>query len=365
MAQVLLLTAGVLICLATADSVIRTLVVPRGATSRIASGISAAVFGAFRFVARRTSTNEARDRVLAPAAPLVIVVWLFSWLVLFMIGFTLILMVTGQLMFGDAWHEAGSSLLTLGFAWSGRVQLSTVDFVAAATGPVIIGLLIGFLPALYTSYNRRERMVTVMHARASEPNWGPEVLARQALLGSLDELPGFWHEWEHWAADVSESHSSYPILIGLRSTKARRNWAVALLAAMDAAALQLAVAPQLPPGSARMMLRQGMACFADLAAQQGLRDTADPVLAEPRPDDVTLPRQDFFDAVERVSDAGFPCTRTGEDAWLVFRQWRSFYERQAYYLCDHIDAVPAPWSGSRTPALPVERPTTMIHRTVD
>ena len=92
------------------------------------------MFGAFRFVARRTSTNEARDRVLAPAAPLVIVVWLFSWLVLFMIGFTLILMVTGQLMFGDAWHEAGSSLLTLGFAWSGRVQLSTVDFVAAATG---------------------------------------------------------------------------------------------------------------------------------------------------------------------------------------------------------------------------------------
>ncbi|MFN8124890.1 MAG: hypothetical protein U0R64_00040 [Candidatus Nanopelagicales bacterium] len=365
MPQILLLVAGVLICLVTADSVIRTLVVPRGVTSRIAGAISRVVFAWIRGVARRTSSYEARDRVLTPAAPLVIIIWLFSWLLLFMFGFALILMVTGQLAFPDAWHEAGSSLLTLGFAWSGRVQLSTVDFIAAATGPVVIGLLIGFLPALYASYNRRERMVTVMHARASEPNWGPEVLARQAMLGSLDQLPVLWHEWELWAADVSESHTSYPILIGLRSTKPRRNWAVALLAAMDAAALQLAVAPALPQGSARMMLRQGMACFGDLAALQGYQSAVDPVLAEPQPERVTLTQGEFHDAVARLSESGFPCGRTGEDAWLIFRRWRSFYEEQAYYLCDRIDAVPAPWSGPRTPPLPVERPTSMIHRTVD
>ncbi len=363
--QALLLAAGVAICLLTADSVIRTLIVPRGITSRWSVWISTAVVGAFRNVACRTRSYASRDRVLAPAAPVVIILLLFSWLMLFMLGFALILMVTGGLAFGDAWHESGSSLLTLGFAWSGRVQLSTVDFIAAATGPILIGLLIGYLPALYGAYNRRERMVTLMHARASEPNWGPEVLARQALLGTLRELPSFWGEWEHWAADVSESHSSYPILIAFRSTKPRRNWAVALLAAMDAAALQLSVAPSLPQGSARMMLRQGMACMHDLADMIGLTSDVDPVLAEPRPDLVTLTRSEFDDAVDRLVESGFPCERTGEEAWLLFRQWRSFYEVQAYYLCDRINAVPAPWSGPRTPPLPVEKPTTLIHRTVE
>ncbi len=359
------LVAGIAICGVSADSVIRTLIVPRGVSSRISAGITLVVLGGFRFVARRTRTYRTRDSVLAPAAPLLIIVLLFTWIFLFHLGFTLLLMVPGDLQFGDAFLESGSSLLTLGFAWSGRVQLSFVDFIAAATGPVVIGLLIGFLPALYAAYNRRERMVTVMHARASEPNWGPEVLARQALLGNIDQLPAFWDEWEHWAADVSESHSSYPILIALRSTKSRRNWAVALLAAMDAAALQLAVAPGQPQGAARMMLRQGMVCFNDLAENVGFKGWEDPALAEADPDDVTLPAEEFYQAVERLTVAGFPCERTGEEAWLVFREWRSFYEAPAYHLCAHIDAVPAPWSGERTPPLPVERPPTMIHRTVD
>lgn len=356
---------GVLICLGAADSVIRNLIVPRGVSSRLAGAVSAVVIGLFRFVARRSGTYERRDWILAPAAPITILATLFSWLALFLIGFALMLGAYGDLSFGDAFHEAGSSLLTLGFAWSGRAQLSVVDFMAAATGPIVIGLLIGYLPALYAAYNRRERMVTIMHARASEPNWGPEVLARQALMGHLDQLDNFWGDWEKWAADVSESHSSYPILLSLRSTKPRRNWAVALLSAMDAAALQLAVAPSLPSGSARMMMRQGMVCFADLAAVLGLPLNSDPALAEADADVVTLWRVEFDSAVERLVKVGFPCDRTGDEAWHVFRLWRSFYEVQAYYVCRTIDAVPAPWSGERTPPLPVERPTTMIHRTVD
>lgn len=361
----LALATGVAICLATANSVLRTLVVPRGVTSRLTTVVMAVVLGAFRFVARRTGTYEQRDRILATAAPMAIVVTLFAWLALFLIGYSLVFAVTGELELDDAFHEAGSSLFTLGFAWSGRAQLTGLDFVAAATGPIVIGLMIGFLPALYGAYNRRERMVTVMHARASEPNWGPEVLARQALLGNLDQLPAFWLDWEQWAADVSESHTSYPVLLSMRSTKAGRNWAVALLSAMDAAALQLSVAPGLPQGEARMMMRQGLVCFTDLAIMLGAGFEGEPSLAEADPARVTLARVEFDNAERRLADSGFPCERTGDVAWNVFRRWRSFYEGHAYHVCDAIDAVPAPWSGSRTPPLPVESPTTMIHRTVD
>lgn len=360
-----LMIIGASLCLLTADSVVRTLILPRGVTSRLTGGVTVIVLGGYRWIARRSKTYEKRDRILALGAPITILAYLITWLSLFMVGYTLLLFANGNLTWRDAWHEAGSSLFTLGFAWSGRPQLTTLDFVAAATGPIVIGLMIGYLPTLYGSYSRRENMVTLMHGRASEPNWGPEVLARQAMMDNLGELPVFWAEWEHWAADVSESHSSYPILLAFRSTQPQRNWAVALLSAMDAAALQLSVAPSLPQGSARMMIRQGLVCFTDLASNLGLQIAGNPALAEANPDEVTLPEAEFVAAVGRLGEAGFPCEREGDEAWQVFRRWRSFYESHAYYVCEAIDAVPAPWSGPRKPPMAVIRPPTMIHRTVD
>ncbi|MEV0990314.1 hypothetical protein [Streptomyces sp. NPDC049949] len=45
--------------------------------------------------------------------------------------------------------EARSSMLALGFAGSNREGLNAIDFCAAATGPVTIGLQVGYLPATH------------------------------------------------------------------------------------------------------------------------------------------------------------------------------------------------------------------------
>ena len=45
-------------------------------------------------------------------------------------------------------REAGSSLFTLGYATNDRANLTALDFLAASTGPITIGLLIGYLPTL-------------------------------------------------------------------------------------------------------------------------------------------------------------------------------------------------------------------------
>lgn len=161
---------------------------------------------------------------------------------------------------------------------------------------------------------------------------------------------------------LGTAHSVVRTLIVPRGV---HKWAVAVLSAMDAAALQVSVAPGLPQGEARMMMRQGMVCFADLAQMLGARTQVDPALAEADPERVTLPREEFDAAERRLAESGFPCDRTGDVAWNVFRRWRSFYEPEAYHVCDAIDAVPAPWSGPRTPPLPIERPPSLIHRTVD
>jgi len=59
---------GLVIVLAVGSSILRTLVVPRGVRSKLSALVLTATLGAFRLVARRTSTYEARDAVLAYAA---------------------------------------------------------------------------------------------------------------------------------------------------------------------------------------------------------------------------------------------------------------------------------------------------------
>lgn len=353
---VLSFVAGLVIVLAVASSILRTLVVPRGVRSKLSSAVLAATLGVFRTVARRTSTYESRDAVLAYAAPVALIATLLTWLALLFVGFALLLFSFSPLDMAASFREAGSSLFTLGFASTDRAQLTLVDFLAAATGPIVVGLLIGYLPSLYASYNRREVEVALLHSRSGEPNWGPEILLRHAIVNSSDELITLWRDWEHWAADVAESHVNYPVLIHVRSAQPMRNWLIAALSVMDAAALQLSLNPQIPQGPTRVALRQGFVAVRDIARAEGIA-----VDEDPDPDsDVSLTFDEFLDAYEQLVAAGYSMARTAEEAWPHFRGWRVNYETAAYALAERIDAVPARWSGRRTPPLPTiapERPT--------
>ena len=275
---------------------------------------------------------------------------------LLFVGFALLLFSFSPLDMAASFREAGSSLFTLGFASTDRAQLTLVDFLAAATGPIVVGLMIGYLPSLYASYNRREVEVALLHSRSGEPNWGPEILLRHAIVNSEEELVSLWRDWEHWAADVAESHTNYPVLIHVRSAQPMRNWLIALLSVMDAAALQLALNPQVPQGPARVSLRQGFVAVRDIARAEGIV-----VDDDPDPDSgVTLTFDEFVMAYEQLVASGYVMARTAEEAWPHFRGWRVNYESAAYALAERIDAVPAMWSGPRTPPLPVlmpERPT--------
>ena len=343
---------GLAIVLAVGSSILRTLVVPRGVRSKLSAGVLSATLATFRFVARRTSTYEARDAVLAYAAPSSLIVTLAVWLGLLFVGFACLLFAFSPLDWAASFREAGSSLFTLGFASTDRGQLTVVDFIAAATGPVVVGLLVGYLPSLYASYNRREVEVALLHSRSGEPNWGPEILVRHAIVNSADELDTLFRGWERWAADVAESHTNYPVLIHVRSAQPLRNWLLALLAVRDAAAFQMSVNPQIPPAPARVALRQGFVAVRDIARAEGVQvdDDPDPDAA------ISLTFEEFALAYADVADSGYPMVRSAADAWPHFRGWRINYEAAAYALAEAIDAPPGPWSGVRRPALEEIRP---------
>jgi hypothetical protein len=340
--RLVVLPAGIVVLLADAYSVLTVLIVPRAASSRLTYPM-VLTRALFRRVAMVARTYATQDRILALSEPVALIVLLTTWLTLAVLGFTLVNWGIGGQPMTEAFSEAGSSVFTLGFTLSHTEGSKVVDFVAAGTGMVLVALQIAYLPTLYAAYNRRETLVTLLESRAGSPAWGPELLIRHQLVGTVDNLANLFADWERWGADVAESHSTYPSLLYLRSPRSRNSWIVSLLAVMDAAALDLAIDPDGAPIEARMCIRMGFTCLRDIARATGI-----PFDPDPQPDDpLVLTREQFDDARERLVAAGFATSRPADEAWAHFRGWRVNYEAIGYAIASRFNAPPAMWSGPR------------------
>ena len=348
---------GVLLLLLTIGSVLRTLIVPRGTKSMLHRVLGASTRRILLAMATPWHTYETRDRLLAWLAPLVLLETLLSWLLSLFVAYGLLLFCFSHMGLAAAIRSGGSSLLTPDFSAHAHGALTVVDFAAAATGPLIIALQIAYLPTLYDAYNRREIEVTLLRSRAGEPPWGPELLCRHALVGTIDELSEFFMSWERLASDMGESHANYPVLLLFRSPRPYRSWIVSLLTVMDGAALLMALAPNSPPAApARIMIRAGFTALRDIARVSRIPFNSDPMPEDP----IELTYPEFENAVALMQQAGFPTERSTVEAWPHFRGWRVNYEHVVYELARHVDAVPAYWSGRRDwPAepMPPRRPT--------
>ncbi len=341
--------AGGLLVLSAGASVIGTLIVPRAVGSWLTRWVDRVVNGAFRLATSAVADYRRRDRVLAGQAAAILLGQLAAWLGISFVGYWLLLwpVVSGGL--GSAFTAAGSSMFTLGFAVPAGAAPAAIVFAAAATGLVIVTLQIAYLPTLYAAFNRRETEVALLNARAGVPSWGPELLARtHYALGSgvsaIDRLPELYAQWERWAADVAETHTTYLPLVRFRSPRPLSSWVTALLAVLDSAALFLALSPKSAPVvPARLCLRSGFLCVNQIARVMGIE-----VPEEPGPSGgISLSYQEFLDAIGRMREVGFPIERDPADAWPDFVGWRVNYERAAYAVAAAVDAVPALWSGPR------------------
>ncbi|WP_298208729.1 hypothetical protein [Ferrimicrobium sp.] len=323
-------------------NVIRSLLVPRIDRSGLLRLVIRILTIPGQLARGRVRNYEARDRILAFEGPISLLVLLGVWVIGYLLSLSLLLLPAVSNPF-SALAQAGSSLVTLGIVSTAQGWAQAIDILAGLTGLFIVALQIAYLPTLYGAYNRRETEVTMLVARAGEPTWGPEILARAQLMSLIDELPDFYRQWERWAADVQESHASYPALMLFRSPSAYSSWVIALLAVCDSAALFHSVAPERTPIEARLALRMGYLCFRRLSSALGYE-----VNDDPGPNDqIVLTSAEFDRGFDRLVAAGFAMERNREDAWVHFHAWRVNYEEAAYFLANRTDAVPAPWSGRR------------------
>jgi hypothetical protein len=352
---------GGLLVLTSVSSLAGTLIVPRPVSSRLTHWVDRIIDWAYRLFVPRFADYRRRDRLLATQAAAILLGQLATWLIVAYVGFALLLWPFATHGVVSAFIDAGSSLFTLGFAVPAGAVPAVIVFLAAAVGLVILTLQIAYLPTLYAAFNRRETEVALLNARAGVPSWGPELLARtHYALGSgmstLGTMPDLYGQWERWASDVAESHTTYLQLVRFRSPGALSSWVTGLLAVLDSAALFLALSPKAAPEvPARLCLRSGFICFTRIAQAMGfdVPDEADPDAG------ISLTYDDFLEAVARMREVDFPIERDPEQAWPDFVGWRVNYERAAYAVAAAVYAVPAKWSGPRrhaTQAIPPIRP---------
>jgi hypothetical protein len=340
----LLFAVGLVIVLLTSASVLFTIVLPREPRGfeRVSTYANRTVRMAFLVLSRLAKTYEGKDALLAPTAPVALIVQLLFWAGGFIIGYALMLVGTTHSL-ALALAQSTGAVFTVGTIDLGGPANQAVDIAAGATWVVIVALQIAYLPALYGAFNRRENLVAMLESRAGVPAWGPEVLARHQLVGIIDTLPEFYASWEEWSADVAESHTTYPVMLLFRSPDPWFSWLVGLIAVLDGAAMHLAVAPSTASSQSRLCLRMGFTALNRIAKVLGWEVDPDPSPEGP----INLTFEEFADAVDMLEHVGFPMERTAEEAWPDFRGWRVNYETVAYRLADRITAPPAPWSGTR------------------
>jgi hypothetical protein len=229
-----------------------TIILPRRTRNWISATAWIVTYRVVVGIARGRRDPAARDRLLALLGPVNLIGLLFFWMTLFVTGFASIAYGVTDNGLASAIDLAGSSLFTLGFATGTTALSHLLMFVAAASGTIVVGLQIGYLPTIYAAYSARESHVTLLTMRAAEGGvtTGATILANHALPRSANLLATLFASWEANAAAIIESHTNYPWLIVFRSPRATESWVTSMLAMVDAVALLEALAPSsVPPES--------------------------------------------------------------------------------------------------------------------
>jgi hypothetical protein len=190
--------------------------------------------------------SDRRDRFFGVFGPLALLLLLAVWAVGLVMGYALLhwgfgdqLRIAGeQASFGEIIYMSGTTFFTLGLGDVAPVTSGARFLTVAetATGFSFLAVTIGYLPVIYNSFASREVNITLLDARAGSPPSAAELLRRFGP-NEPDACETFLRDWERWAADVLETHLSYPVLAFFRSQHENQSWLAALTVILDACAL--------------------------------------------------------------------------------------------------------------------------------
>jgi hypothetical protein len=274
------LIAGLLFCAGTFIDAFQTIILPRRPVGkfRLTKFFYNATWAPWRAIAGRIPNPKAREQLYSIYGPASLLFLLAVWAFLLVAGFALVFFAlgtpfadplakaTGLARLRTDFYVSGTTLFTLGLGdvVPRAVAPRALIVAESATGLGLIALVIGYIPVLYGAFAHREVSIALLDARAGSPPTATELLRRHAFDGGQEALTVLLSEWERWAAEVLESHVSYPILCYYRSQHDNQSWLSALTAILDTCALVISVVPGASSRQAQLTFAIGRHALVDL-----------------------------------------------------------------------------------------------------
>jgi len=297
---------------------------------RIARGLNRALWVPWRAFARQFAAST-EDTLLGFFGPLGLISQLLIWTVGLILGFALLEFAAVGGSFGHGLLFS-SGLFLNAEAVSGSTIVHVIALVEAGVAIGVLFIVIGYLPAVYGSFSRREVAVSQFGTRAGAPPAAGILLHRVADRKRWLELERDLRDWEAWVAELMETHLSYPILGWYRSQHVSQNWLAALTVMTDVAAFVTAVEMDGEVEAAELTYAIGQHALADISLQYRV---------EPAPVDRLSDDQfvKLYRLVESALRNPVPCAEAGERLTAL----RQAYEPRAQAIAQLLALNLPPW----------------------
>jgi hypothetical protein len=339
------IVGGILVLVVLWDA-FETIILPR----RVARKIRLArlfYLGSWRLVSglsRRMRPGKLRERFLGFFGPLSLLMLFVIWGIGLIVGFAMvhwaigsrISLISGVPGFRTDLYFSGTTFFTLGLGdISPQTPLSrAVTVLEAGTGFGFLAIVIGYLPVIYQAFSRREANISLLDARAGSPPSATELLARHGRDRSMGALNDFLREWERWAAELLESHLSYPVLVYFRSQHENQSWLAALTTVLDASSLIIVGLESGPVWQAKMTFAMARHALVDLAQIFNTPPQS--------PDLERLSPQTLMQVRKTLASAGL-VLRDGEEADRKLSELRRMYEPYVNSMARFLFMTLPPW----------------------
>lgn len=276
--HVVAIIAGLVIILAVLLDAFESVVLPRRVRRqhfRITSWFYRYTWVPYGKLASKIESQGRRENMLGYFGPLSMIALLVLWASGLIFSFALLQFGAGEhlslaghaVTFRLLMYHSGETFFTLGYG--DVIPASTYSRIfsvlEAGMGFGFLAIVIGYLPTIYTAFSRREIEISLLDARAGSPPSAAELLSRTIDGNNTETLDRLFHDWERWAAEVLESHLSYPVLSFYRSQHSNQSWLGALTVILDATALVIAGIDGISSEQARWTFKMARHAAVDLA----------------------------------------------------------------------------------------------------
>ena len=338
--------AGVAIFLIVLWDAFEAIILPRRVTRkfRLARLFYKSTWSVWKFATSLVSSRKSREALLGFYGPLSLLVLVGVWAVGLVVGFGLmqygagsaVVVTGGQPSFQTDMYLSGTTFFTLGLGdvipRSGLARVLVV--VEAGFGFGFLAAVIGYLPFIYGSFSKREVDISLLDSRAGTPPTAGELLRRHSYRSGQDALRELLKDWEHWCAELMESHLSYPVLAYFRSQHDNQSWIASLTAILDTSALVMVGIEGGCEKQAELTFAIARHAVADLSQVFG---TAPVALPYDR-----LPAAELLHIRDVLAQHGLKL-HDGEDADRRLTELRRMYEPYVHALAAYLNQTLPPW----------------------